>query len=40
MDSKIEWMKIRIHMLEERDPVANANIIKKLQRQLRKMESK
>ena len=40
MDNKIEWMKIRIHMLEERDPVANANIIKKLQRQLRKMESK
>ena len=40
MDSKIEWMKIRIHMLAERDPVANANLIKKLQRQLRKFENK
>ena len=40
MDWKILKMKVRIHTLAERDPVANANIIKKLQRQLRHMEGK
>ncbi len=28
----------RIHLLEARDPVVNANIIKKLKRRLRKLE--
>ena len=40
MNWKIEKMKVRIHQLSERDPVGNANIIKKLERQLRHMESK
>ena len=32
-------IKNRIHLLEVRDPVRNANIIKKLKRQLRKLEN-
>ena len=40
MDWKIEKMKVRIHTLAERDPVANAKLIKKLERQLRHMEEK
>ena len=40
MDWKIEKIKVRIHTLSERDPVGNANIIKKLQRQLRNIEGK
>lgn len=33
-------IKNRIHLLETRDPVRNANIIRKLRRQLSKLESK
>lgn len=40
MDWKIEKMKVRIHQLSERDHAGNAKLIKKLERQLRHMESK
>lgn len=36
----IESLKNRIHMLEQRDPVANAKIINKMKRKLRSMENK
>lgn len=39
MARSIESIEARINLLEQRDPVANANIIKKLKRQLRKLES-
>lgn len=35
----IETVRARINLLEQRDPVANARIIGKLKRQLRKLES-
>ena len=31
-------IKNRIHLLEVKDPVRNANIIRKLQRQIRKLQ--
>ena len=39
MAQTVESINARINLLEQRDPVANANIIKKLKRQLRKLES-
>lgn len=36
MKRTVEMMNARIHMLQERDPVVNANIIRKLKRQIRK----
>lgn len=39
MTQTVESINARINLLEQRDPVANANIIKKLKRQLRKLES-
>lgn len=39
MTQTVESLNARINLLEQRDPVANANIIKKLKRQLRKLES-
>ena len=39
MARSIESIEARINLIEQRDPVANANIIKKLKRQLRKIES-
>lgn len=36
----INALKIRIHKLQQRDPVVNANIIAKLKRRVRAMESK
>jgi hypothetical protein len=39
MTQTIESLNARINLLEQRDPVANANIIRKLKRQLRKLES-
>ena len=39
MTQTAESLNARINLLEQRDPVANANIIKKLKRQLRKLES-
>ena len=39
MTQTVESLNARINLLEQRDAVANANIIKKLKRQLRKLES-
>ena len=39
MAQTVESLNARINLLEQRDPVANANIIRKLKRQLRKLES-
>ena len=36
----IDALKIRINMLQNRDPVGNMNIINKLKRRVRAMESK
>lgn len=36
----IESLKARINLLQERDAVANANIINKLKRRIRLMEKK
>ena len=38
MGNTIEYLKNRAHKLEQRDPVANANIIKKLMRKIRALE--
>ena len=39
MNNTITAIKNRIHLLEMRDPVVNGNIIRKLKRRLRKLES-
>ena len=38
MNRTIEMFEARINLLEQRDAVANANIIKKLKRQIRRLE--
>lgn len=38
MDNTIDALKVRIHVLKQRDPVINAAIINKLQRRVRKLE--
>ena len=38
MNNTTTSIKYRIHLLEMRDPVVNANIINKLRRRLRKLE--
>lgn len=40
MTKTIEMLKGRINILQQRDPVGNANIIRKLYRQIRKLENK
>ena len=40
MEKNKECLLYRINILQERDPVRNAAIIKKIERQLRKMEGK
>lgn len=35
----IDSLKIRIHQLQQRDPVGNARIINKLKRRVRSMEN-
>ena len=40
MTNTIEMLKIRIHKLQQRDPVTNHNIIAKLQRRVRMLEEK
>lgn len=40
MNNTIEALKIRIHQLQERDPVGNANLINKLKRRVRALENK
>lgn len=39
MARSIESIEARINLLTQRNPVENANIIRKLKRQLRKLES-
>lgn len=39
MNIKIMSIENRINLLRNRDPVGNANIIRKLERQLRKMQN-
>ena len=38
-EAKILLLTSRMNMLEQRDPVANANIVRKIKRQLRKILS-
>lgn len=38
MDNTIERLKIRIHKLQQRDPVVNASLINKLKRRVRALE--
>lgn len=40
MYNTIEALKIRIHKLQQKDPVTNGNLIRKLQRRIRAMENK
>lgn len=39
MFNTIDSLKIRIHQLQQRDPVGNARIINKLKRKVRGMEN-
>ena len=39
MFNTIDALKIRIHQLQQRDPVGNAKIIAKLKRKVRTMEN-
>lgn len=38
MRASIEALKARMHKLQQRDPVGNGKIIRKLQRRIRAME--
>lgn len=40
MFNTIDALKIRIHALQQRDPVGNMRIINKLKRRVRAMENK
>lgn len=40
MTNTIDTLKVRIHKLQQRDPVLNHNIISKLQRRVRALENK
>lgn len=40
MFNTIDALKVRVHNLQQRDPVGNARIINKLKRRIRTMESK
>lgn len=40
MINTIDMLKVRIHKLQQRDPVVNANLISKLQRRVRALEDK
>lgn len=40
MYNTIDSLKVRIHKLQQRNPVINANLINKLQRRIRILESK
>ena len=39
MHNTIEALKMRIHVLQNRDPIGNARIINKLKRRLRLLEN-
>lgn len=38
MEKTVEMLKARINLLKQRDPVVNANIIRKIRREIRKLE--
>lgn len=38
MTKTVEMLQARINILKERDPVVNANIIRKIRREIRKLE--
>lgn len=38
MTKTVEMLKARINLLQQRDAVGNANIIRKIQREIRKIE--
>lgn len=40
MTHTVEMIEARINLLQQRDPVANYRIIRKLQREIRKLEGK
>jgi hypothetical protein len=40
MFNAIDSLKVRIHNLQQRDPVGNARIINKLKRKVRSLENK
>lgn len=40
MEKTVEMLKARINLLQQRDPVGNANIINKLYRRIRLIENK
>lgn len=40
MTKTVEMLQARINLLKQRDPVGNASIIRKLQRDIRKLENK
>ena len=40
MTNTIEALKIRIHKLQQKDPIVNNAIIRKLQRRVRALEAK
>ena len=40
MTNTIEMLKVRINNLQQKDPVTNGKIIRKLQRRLRALENK
>ena len=40
MTQTIEMLRARINILQQRDPIGNANLINKLMRQIRKLENK
>lgn len=40
MTTTVEALKARINLLQERDPIANENIINKLKRRIRSIENK
>ena len=40
MTKTVEMLKARINNLQQRDAVGNANIIRKIQREIRKIEGK
>lgn len=40
MFNTIDALKVRVHNLQQRDPVGNARIINKLKRRIRSMENK
>lgn len=39
MNNTVEALKVRIHKLQQKDPVMNRNIINKLQRRVRILEN-